>query len=239
MPQVERTSADPARAIRYTFFTAGRPDLTVGLLFDSRTHRLLLAADAPRPDWARLDCHRCPNCTLDNGEDWCPAALGLATILPDFSGRLSHEAAVIEVGTANRTVVTKTTLQAGLASLMGLICATSGCPLTKFLRPMARFHLPFADEQETLFRSFSTWLLTNYVSSRLSDSGEPLSLQGLKRRYEALSLVNGSLAERLRTVATRDALLNAVVILDLFAQIAPANIDGDFEDILPILEIED
>jgi len=242
MPQVERTSADPARAIRYTFFTAGRPDLTVGLLFDSRTHRLLLAADAPRPDWARLDCHRCPNCTLDNGEDWCPAALGLATILPDFSGRLSHEAAVIEVGTANRTVVTKTTLQAGLASLMGLICATSGCPLTKFLRPMARFHLPFASRQETLFRAASSYMLMQYF---LHQEGKPcdMEMRALQEDYLRVSQVNRNMAARLREAVHGDANVNAVVLLDLFAQDIPMAIDEGLADLAklfrPVLDAQE
>jgi hypothetical protein len=227
------------RTISYTFFTAGQADIAVVLRFEARTHQLQLPTDSPRPDWARLSCHRCPNCPLADTEQWCPAALGLATILPDFAGRVSHERAVVEVGTTNRTVVAKTTLQSGLASLIGLICATSGCPMTKFLRPMARFHLPFADEQETLFRSFASWLLADYVRNHQAGNSARVSLDGLKRHYEDVSLVNASLAERLRTVATRDALLNAVVILDLFAQIAPANIDGDFEDILSALELED
>lgn len=232
-------AATAAKTIRYTFFTAGQPDITILLRFDPRTHKLELADDSPRPEWARLGCNKCSNCPLAESEQWCPTALGLATILPDFAGRVSHERAVVEVGTANRTVVTKTTLQSGLASLMGLICATSGCPQTKFLRPMARFHLPFADEQETLFRSFSAWLLAEHVRNHMAGIDAKASLEGLKRRYEEMSVVNASLAERLRTVATRDALLNAVIILDLFAQIAPANIDGEFEDILAALEVED
>ena len=34
----------------------------------------------------------------------------------------------------------------------GLIMATAGCPWTDRLRPMARFHLPFATEAETVYR---------------------------------------------------------------------------------------
>ena len=227
------------RTITYTFFTGGQPDIAINLRFDPKTFRLEIGDDAPRPDWARLSCNKCPNCPLGANEQWCPAALGLAAVLPDFAGRVSHERAVVEVRTSNRTVVTKTTLQTGLASLMGLICATSGCPMTKFLRPMARFHLPFADEQETLFRSFSTWLLAEHVRNQMAGIDAKSSLEDLKHHYEEMSVVNSSLAERLRAVATRDAVLNAVIILDLFAQIAPANIDGDFEDIVAALDVED
>jgi hypothetical protein len=233
-----RAGVTVRRHISYRFFMAGGETQCVALSFDADTHRLIVDDDAPRPDWTRLDCNRCPNCTLPDDAGHCPAALGMASFLPAFANRVSHEKAVVEVETAQRTIVAKTTFQSGLASLIGLVCATSGCPRTLFLRPMARFHLPFADEQETLFRSFSIWLLVAYIRQRKDGSGEALSLDGLKARYQELSVVNSSLAERLRTVAGKDALLNAVIILDLFAQIAPDNIDGGFEDILDALHLD-
>lgn len=227
------------RTIKYTFFFSSEEKLVVDLQFDKRTHRLIVAADLPRPAWTRLACNRCPNCTLPEGAGDCPAAVALAATLSPFSGCLSYQKVVVEVETAARTIVAKTSLQSGLASLMGLVCATSGCPHTQFLRPMARFHLPFADEQETLFRSFATWLLAGHVRQRLDGSGTPPTLEGLKERYRQLQTVNASLAERLRSAVTKDAVLNAVIILDLFAQIAPDNIDGDFEDITQALVGDD
>ena len=229
---------DGANHIRYCFFTSGSDKLEVDLAFDPRTHRLLVPEAVARPAWTALDCNRCPNCTLADDAGHCPAAVGLASFLPAFDGRKSFEKAVIEVETGNRTIVAKTTLQSGLASLIGLVCATSGCPRTQFLRPMARFHLPFADEQETLFRSFSTWLLMAFIQQRMTGEGG-VSLDGLRTHYQELQIVNAALAERLRVTATSDAALNGVIILDLFAQIAPDNIDGDFEDIMTALMVED
>lgn len=233
------TSRLACKQIGYRFFTGGQAPLRVDLFFDRKTFKLDIPPTAPKPDWARLSHQRCPNCTLSDDCAYCPAALGIAMFMPTFKDCVSHDKAVVEVETDHRTIVAKTTLQSGLGSLIGLVCATSGCPLTRFLRPMARFHLPFADEQETLFRSFSTWLLAGIVQQRQSGSSEPITLEGLKQRYQDLSTMNAFLAERLRAGVGRDAMLNAVIVLDLFAQIAPDNIDGGFEDILDAFEIED
>lgn len=228
-----------AKKITYRFFTGKQAPLSVDLLFERQTFKMLIAPEAPKPEWTRLGHHRCPNCTLSDDCAYCPAALGIATFLPSFKDSVSHDKAVVEVETGHRTIVAKTTLQSGLGSLIGLVCATSGCPLTRFLRPMARFHLPFADEQETLYRSFSSWLLSAIVQGRLSGTDVPVTLDGLKQKYQDLSVMNAHLAERMRNSVNRDALLNAVIILDMFAQIAPDNIDGGFEDILDAFTVED
>ncbi len=227
------------KRITYRFFASTDHPLSVDLAFDAKTYRLAVPDSSPRPEWARLGNNRCPNCPLSNDCEYCPSALGIAMFLPLFQSRVSHEKAVIEVETPQRTIVSKSTFQTGMASLIGLVCATSGCPLTKFLRPMARFHTPFSDEQETLYRSFSSWLLMSYVQQKLGGGDGAVSLEGLKRNYQELSVMNSCLAERLRKGVTRDAALNAVIILDLFAQIAPDNIDGGFEDILGAFTVED
>ena len=227
------------KRITYRFFAASNATLTVEMFFEKKTFRLTLPEGSPHPDWAKLAFNRCPNCTLPKDAAYCPAALGIANFLPAFESRVSHEKAVIEVESGHRTIVSKSTFQTGMASMIGLVCATSGCPLTKFLRPMARFHLPFADEQETLFRSFATWLLMSLVRQRSTGDAEPITLEGLKDNYRALSVMNTCLGNRIRNSVSRDAALNAVVILDLFAQIAPDNIDGDFEDIMEAFVVEE
>lgn len=227
------------KKITYRFFAGTDAPSTVELNFDAATFRLVIPEGSPAPDWTRLAHQRCPNCSLPEGTSHCPSAQGIAMFLPLFSRRVSHEKTVIEVENGHRTIVSKSTFQTGMASLMGLVCATSGCPLTKFLRPMARFHLPFADEQETLFRSFAAWLLMSVVKQRQHGGTEPVSLDGLKDKYQQLSVMNTCLGNRIRNSVVRDAALNAVIILDLFAQIAPDNIDGDFEDILGAFVVED
>lgn len=228
-----------AYQISYRFFANSDHPLPVVLQFYPKTFRLILPGDSPRPDWTHLKHRRCPNCPLDETTPYCPSALGIAMFLPAFANRISYEKAVIEVETPIRTFVANTTFQTGMAALIGLVCATSGCPLTRFLRPMARYHTPFADEKETLARSFAIWLLGRYIARQQKGGDEPLSLEELKRHYGELSAMNLALSNRIRDSVNRDAALNAVVILDLFAQIAPVNIDGDFEDIADLYVVED
>jgi len=222
-------------SIVYKFHEKGMTEFTVKLAFDKDTYHILLPHDSPRPDWAKLDFQKCPNCPFEDGPKFCPAAVSIAYFLPEFANAFSYTQAVVEVETANRVIVSKKSLQEAAASLIGLTMATSGCPRTEFLRPMARFHLPFADQRETVFRSLGTWLLTEYIKS--DSMGEPtvLSFDGLKESYVQLSIVNAAFTERLRSAVSRDAALNAVIILDTFALITPDNVDGGFEDIMNIV----
>lgn len=221
---MDQTLRMDAKKISYRFFTGKQAPLAVDLLFDRRTFKLDIPAQAPRPDWTRLGHHRCPNCTLPDDCAHCPAALGISMFLPTFKDAVSHDKAVVEVETGHRTIVAKTTLQTGLGSLIGLVCATSGCPLTRFLRPMARFHLPFASEEETLFRTFSIFLLGRYLESGGSGTVS-VGVEGLRAHYADAEGVNRGMAERIRAAFSKDAVVNAIVILDIFAQAVPYVVD--------------
>ena len=85
----------------------------------------------------------------------CPAALRMADLL-DWSASLSSfDQVELTVITGERTTTARTTAQRAISSLMGLLIATSGCPQTAFCVPMARFHLPLANEMETAYRAAS------------------------------------------------------------------------------------
>ena len=225
------------QTIVYKFNEKTKDDTIVTLNFDDETFRLQLPKDAPRPDWAKLNFQKCSNCNIDGNPVYCPAALSMANFLPAFADAFSYTKAIVEVETANRIVVSKTSLQTAVASLIGLTLATSGCPRTAFLRPMARSHLPFADQRETVFRSLGAWLLAEYIRAHGKGEKVTLSFDGLKDAYTQVSIVNATLAERLRSVVKHDAALNAIIILDTFALLTPDNVDGGFEDISNIVVV--
>ena len=141
-----------------------------------------------------------------------------------FGGLVSFTETTVTVTTPQREIRAQTTLQRGLSSLMGLIIPSSGCPYTAFFRPMAKFHLPFASEDETAYRAISMYLLAQYF--RENDGGlRDNALEGLKAIYENIGLVNSYVAERLREVQGQDSPVNAIVLLDIFTQVVPAIID--------------
>lgn len=226
------------QTITYRFFAPNHEETDINLHFDEETFRIQIDEGVEKPDWAKLAYQKCSNCPLSDAEEWCPTALAIAQFLPQFKEKFSYEKTVVEVETAARTIVTKATFQTGIASLLGLACATSGCEKTKFLRPLARFHLPFANERETVFRSLSAHLLVQYFQNSKSGNNKPIDFEGLNQSYSEISIVNSFLAERLRAGVKRDAALNAVIILDGFAFITPENTDGSFEDIMDVFVTE-
>ncbi|WP_135077242.1 hypothetical protein [Terasakiella sp. SH-1] len=224
--------------IIYKFFAAKEEVVHIELDFDEQTFQIQPRKDMEKPGWAKLSHQKCSNCPLGDDVEWCPTAVAVADFLPHFTEKFSYEKTVIEVETPQRTIITKSTFQTGIASLLGLVCATSGCPHTKFLRPLARFHLPFANEQETVFRSLAANLLRQFVENSHNGGQKPLNFDELNRNYAQLSIVNGFLAERLRDGVERDAALNAVIILDGLALITPENTDGSFEDLEDVFVVE-
>jgi len=115
------------------------------------------------PDWAAYDEKRCGGCGL-NGEEYthCPVVLSLVELVNSFSGMLSHTEADVRVETPERVYFASTSVQHALSSLVGLYMATSACPSFGGLRAMARFHLPFASVEETVFRAAGAYLIGQY-----------------------------------------------------------------------------
>lgn len=114
---------------------------------------------------------------------------------------------------------------------MGLLMATSGCPLTRFFRPTARFHLPLASTEETTFRAASTYLMAQYFR-RLRGEGGELELQGLRSLYADIHRLNHAFAKRLRAATQTDSSVNAVILLDVLA----GGLTAEDDDRLPELE---
>ena len=211
-------------------------------LADGRRHDIELPVDAATlealpnpaeepPDWTRLGFHQCTNCPLTSQDrPHCPLAARLSRLMPLFEGLHSHDEVDVEAVTAERTVVKHTTAQRALSSIMGLIIATSACPHTVFLKPMARFHLPLSSEEETVYRASSMYLLAQYFRARQGVAAD-FELLGLKRAYDALHQINLGMASRLRAVFSRDAAVNAVVLLDLLTKAMPYSIEESLEEI--------
>ncbi|MFC1854058.1 DUF6901 family protein [candidate division CSSED10-310 bacterium] len=176
--------------------------------------------DAP-PSWTRLDYNQCPNCPLTlETHPYCPLAVNLINLVTRFERLISYDEIELTVVTEERIIMQTTTAQRGISSLMGLLIATSGCPHTFFFKPMARFHLPFASIEETVTRTTSMYLLAQYFIN--NEGGEPdLELKGLLEIYQNIQTVNQHIAHRLREVTEKDSVVNAIILLDTYAQYLP------------------
>ena len=187
------------------------------LHLDGSDLRLMASQPPDLPLWAMLSYEKCEHCPLDEQQfTYCPIAANLAGIVEEFRNFLSHERVSVTVVCEERAYGKETTVQGGLSPLLGIIMTTSGCPVMEQRKPMVRFHLPFASLDETIFRGVSMYLLAQYF--RQQDGREATwSLEGLAPIYADVGRVNRDFARRMRAAAKKDANVNALVNLDVFA----------------------
>lgn len=230
-------------AITYHFRFADGSDLEYAVRLDPATLEVVDPIPADLPFWAALEFNQCANCTLRSTDHpYCPAAARITALIQQSAGLWSHDRAEVRVVSPQREITKNTTVQTGMGSLLGLIMATSGCPRTVFLRPMARFHLPFATDTETIYRATSMYLLAQYFVYK---SGHTIDfdLHGLKQLYHQLQTVNTAMAARLRGASDKDAAVNGIILLDLFAKVMPLTINESLEEIralfTPLLDVRD
>lgn len=220
--------------IQYRFTLDDQSCEALTLEFDAATIALRRVADPAPPEWTRLAFQQCPNCPLDTAlVSHCPAALSLAPMVARLSRLLSHDQIGLEVVTAERIISQPTTAQRGAGSLMGLLLATSGCPRTIFFRPMARFHLPLATEQETIYRAAATYMLAQYFRHQQGLAPD-LDLAGLRDIYLQIQQLNAALANRLRAASDSDSMVNAIILLDLHAKAMPYMIKQALAELEPL-----
>jgi hypothetical protein len=203
----------------YSFKNGTTKKFDVGL--DRRTLAFIPQKRLDPPLWALLNNKKCAHCPLDVAlHTYCPVALNFADIAEQFRDMVSHEHVNVTVTTEERVYSKETTVQQGLSPLVGIIMTTSGCPVMERLKPMVRFHLPFATLEETIFRMVSMYLVAQYFQKQNGRTVE-WNLDGLTSVYAEVGVVNRDFAQRLRDAAKKDANVNALVNLDCFATMVP------------------
>jgi len=202
---------------RYRFTLPGQDPKEFEIGLDRLTLSLQPLAPAKLPQWTALSYAQCVNCPLSPREHpRCPMAVNLVEVLEFFRHSISYTLVDLEIITETRTYVRKTPLQYGLSSLIGLIMATSGCPVMDKLRPMARLHLPFSSLEETHYRVISMYLTAQYLRARKKLDAD-WDLRKLPKIYQEVQTVNRCFHERLSELDLQDAGLNALFQLDAFA----------------------
>jgi hypothetical protein len=170
------------------------------------------------PQWTELDFHKCPNCPLDPTVNmFCPAAISSMELIEFFKDLPSIEPVCLRVETEQRNYSKNTDMQTAATSLLGIIMATSRCPILSKLKPMARFHLPFASIDETRYRTISMYLLGQFFL--LKEGKKPdWDLTELKKLNKDINWVNIAFIARLRHIHVDDSAVNALIRLTTFDQ---------------------
>jgi hypothetical protein len=189
------------------------------------------------PEWTRLDYHKCSNCTLKAEDNpLCPVAKEYYYILDSFKASFSFEEVKVIAKVPERVYFKETSLQSGISSMIGIVNVTSGCPVLSTLRPMVRYHLPFASSEETTFRSASVFLLKKYLQSKDKGVLPKIDWQELADELEQVSTVNLGLAGRIKGMSSGDANINSLLILDGFAKITGFTLEDGVEELRYLFE---
>jgi hypothetical protein len=224
--------SEPLR-IRYRFDLSDGSQKFLDFTFDAADFRLANAAPASPPFWTDLTFNQCANCPLDAADHpHCPAALHMASAIELLKALVSFDTVGVTVTQAERTAYAETTAQQAMSSVLGLIMATAGCPWTDRFRPMARFHLPFASEAETVYRSICMFLLAR----ELGRTGEPHGFAALEKLYENLHVVNRDMSRRLGAATRTDPAQNAMALLDAYTTLLPAALESSLEELKPLFD---
>ncbi len=221
------------KSIRYRFDLPDGSQKTLHFRFDPASFRLINPPPAEPPFWTELTFNQCANCPLDPAaHPHCPAALQMAAALEPLKTLVSFDTVGVTVHQTERTVHVETSAQQAMSSVLGLIMATAGCPWTDRLRPMARFHLPFANEAETVYRSVSMFLLSREMTA--ADARPAFS--ALTELYENLHVVNRDMSRRLGAATHTDPARNAMALLDSYATLLPAALERSLEEWRPLFD---
>ena len=222
--------SDP-QLIRYRFDLPDGSRKTLDFRFDPKDFRLRNPAPADPPFWTELEFSQCANCPLSKAEHaHCPAALQMASAVETLKALVSFDTVGVTVTQAERTIYAQTSAQQALSSVLGLIMATAGCPWTDRLRPMARFHLLFASEPETVYRSICMYLLARELDGADGSTG----YAALEALYQNLHLVNRDMSRRLGAATRTDPARNAMALLDAYTTLLPAALDSSLEELKPL-----
>ncbi len=231
-------SEENGASFKYQFNFRGAPKLVFDLNLDAVSLEYIPdSREEPEEEWTTLGFNKCEGCPLKESVKHCPIARNLAPFISAFQDFESYVTVDVSVETHQRIYLKKNiALQEGLSSMLGIIMVTSGCPVLDWLRPMVKYHLPFASIEETLYRATSMYMLAQYFRKQAGLSVD-LEMQGLIQIYRSVYLVNVGICHRLRAAARRDAGLNAVVILDAFAQMLPMSIEEALEELRPFFSL--
>lgn len=212
---------------------------------DAQSFELISEPVENPPKWTELAFKQCSHCPLKLEEHThCPMALELHKVVERFHDTRSIDEVKLEVITEDRTIVQTTALQRVLSSMLGLIFPTCGCPKTAYMRPMARFHVPLASEEETVFRVAGMYLVAQYFLTHNGKKGQ-FAFDGLIKIYDDFHILNKAIASRLQYATDSDSSKNAITLLDMYSSLVPmlledqlAEIRGFFTAFLPADEIK-
>ena len=210
--------------VRYIFQLKDRK-----VVFDVETKQRGVEESTNYPEWAGLQHKQCACCPLKTSDcQYCPVATRIHGLVEAFAENKSTERVQVTVEASERHYYNDCDLQVGINSLMGLMMATSGCPVLQELKAMASFHIPFCSTRETLHRTVGSYLTKQYFVQL--QGGEPdWELQQLKALYQVLEALNQDFSKRIQDSSSSDAVSNAVIMFFATSVVLVTSLDQQLQ----------
>lgn len=219
--------------INYRFCFETGEEKNFKLEIDNETLSLLTNFGMEKPDWTAVEKIGCSSCT--GGETHCRLAMTIGFFIRQFDNIPSYQKVKIYVETENRTYFKETSVQAGVGGIFGILMSTSGCPILGKLKPMVRYHLPFADIEETEYRVFSMYMLAQYFKMKKGLKPD-LEMVHLKSTYDEIRKINQKIAKAIADLEKMDTSINAVVALNNYADSVTFSLEDKLEGIEKLFE---
>ncbi|BBH52333.1 DUF6901 family protein [Fluviispira sanaruensis] len=182
-------------------------------------------------DWTDLDFNKCSVCPLSSQSiKKCPAAIDVQQMMTEFRDVLSTDIVKVSVESQHRFYFKECDAQTGLKALVGLVMATSSCPILKQFKGLAFYHLPFASIEETSFRAISSYLLKQFFIAKNNGVAD-WELNNFSKFYDTAQNVNESFFQRIKVASKADANLNAIVAFSSQSMILSITFDDLLEEL--------
>lgn len=224
---------EPKMYIEYTFTMDDGKILNYRIDFERSPPNAQTSQNYPK--WTALSFQQCRDCPLHPQEhQYCPVATDGKDIIMGFRDILSCSSATVQVKTPEREYFKHCDAQTGLRALIGFVMATSSCPILSKMRGMAHYHLPFASIEEIVYRTASSYLLSQYFVHR--DGGQAdLDLNGLKQYFDVVKNVNYDFLQRIRVASEADSNLDVLATLFSISSFMSADsLDEHLEKMRPL-----
>jgi hypothetical protein len=217
--------------ISYNFQLQDGSEENFQLRLESRTLEMIQPANHHLPKWTLLNNGRCINCPLESVAcGHCPAAVCMAGWMARFARLLSPGKITISVRTPQRLINGRTTARKGLASLMRLLMAVSGCPRASFMKPLAGFHMPFGDGAESAWQAISAYLMVQYFGQR-DGVASITDLDAVLALFRELKAAYVGFADRIRFACQEPAMTGCAELPGVFAECIPMGTEKYFDQI--------
>jgi hypothetical protein len=100
------------------------------------------------------------------------------------------------------------------------------------LKPMVRYHLPFASLDETAYRTVAMFLVAQLIREQAGKNPK-WGIEGLAKIYAEVKILNKDFSQRMIEAARSDANVHALVNLNVFALMVPMAAEKMLKEMAP------